>query len=57
MIWKSNKNNNGLYSKRQLSNQFCSWWPENALASKDPNRDPIATLSICLYNILNITLI
>ena len=29
-----------------------SWWAKNALASEGPNGDPIATLTIYLYNIL-----
>ena len=41
-----------IYSKRQLSNQFFSWWAKNAWARDDPNGDPIATPSICLYTIL-----
>ena len=42
----------GLYSRGQLSSQFCLWSAKNALASEGPNGDPIATLSTCLYNIL-----
>ena len=41
-----------LDSKGQLSRQFSSWWVKDALASGGPNGDSIATLSICLYNIL-----
>ena len=37
---------------QKLSSQFFSWWDKNALASEGPNVDPIATPSICLYNIL-----
>ena len=36
----------------QLSNLVCSWRVKNALASEVPNGDPIATLSVCLYNVL-----
>ena len=59
MIWKVQiyhlhtvDNIMGLYSKGQLSNQSCSCWVKNALASEGPNRDPIATPSICLHGIL-----
>ena len=44
--------NNGVYPKGDLSNQFCSWYAKTTLASEDPNGDPIATPSICLYDIL-----
>ena len=37
-------------TRRQLSNQFCSWQTKNPVASEDPNEDLIATPSICLYN-------
>ena len=40
--------NNGVYPKGDLSNQFCSWYAKTTLASEDPNGDPIATPSICL---------
>ena len=43
---------NNMYSKEQLSNQFCSWRANTALASEGPNGDSIATPSIYLYNIL-----
>ena len=36
----------------QLSNLVCSWKVKNALASEGPNGDPIATPSVCLYNVL-----
>ena len=41
-----------IYFNGHPPNQFCLWGAKHALASEDPNGDPIATPSICLYNLL-----
>ena len=43
----------GLHSEGRLSNQCFSWEAKNALATEGLSRDPIATPSICVDNILS----